>query len=965
MSDNTSKNLGRTYFLRTTSMYMDLTKDTLLQLFQHLNNNENIITFLTTKNTKVKLQDLFQNGVLNKNEYTLVSSCWPNPEKFDIALLIRLILGLFRGRISGPQLGWYTKPQHHDVSLGADLLRLRNTKNELIGHRESENLDEAEYIHIFNKTEAILIRILAAFDREEAGNLKKKLNEYKDLHFGYVNGKIRRYLSELAEADNETKRLQTQVEELMKKSKEFQTFFKTTPERFVRYVKLLFDGGGTALRGILERELRKADKSLDSLLSENKEMLLQTMQEEYYQFLFPQESSQKDHNCWEVGLLASVILLIFTDLSMDEINNIEEIQTARQNYAMHAISCLDADEFLIIWTDLISSLKYLSMGIEEEKKHHIENLIDRYKKKCNEGDADDYLDQLRQTGAPVKTLKCIYDEYMYQLKQRLRQLKERALQFKCDHVLELKIMVSCEDETKKRNAEDELDQKLRASLLESHHGYDFLQMEADLFMSSITSHPNINLTGVTRCCIMVSFTCSTLDGVMNLLNYSSSQDFLKRICYISNELSYLYEDAFLVQGYITLESLSEIEISDSQKHVYEEGISLPLKCSSAEGMEHILDTLQNVKTANTLNSIADKLSEQLEETVYIHVTTNLIEFRGVFTGAQNMKNKIKKKGLNSLTATPTRPNNTGPPERSTNRHQTKTTKDTKDQVLRSKSRSVIPVSKQEEGDVMENVTDKPVNEIESDCKKKCGRRQRKKGNRSNQKDPKLLSPLQEFVTFKRHIMPKLVSEDEDYQRKKQELKDFLITTHRKTLKEKGFNKRISMIFGRGRLMSPKTGIVTSYRGIFYDDYQRKQHKYIHIIGEEGRASTVCLELVSAWCDAQSEGNVHILKNFEFVFMISLSDVGSGDSINEMIRLHLQSEEYIGTLDQVLQLEPDKCLIILDGLDKWRHNTYNKYSALEIPKGNLFSDYVILVTASRHLKNRIKREFGDKQLLYIC
>jgi hypothetical protein len=49
-------------------------------------------------------------------------------------------------------------------------------------------------------------------------------------------------------------------------------------------------------------------------------------------------------------------------------------------------------------------------------------------------------------------------------------------------------------------------------------------------------------------------------------------------------------------------------------------------------MEHILDTLQNVKTANTLNSIADKISVQLEETVYIHVTTNLIEFRGVFTG---------------------------------------------------------------------------------------------------------------------------------------------------------------------------------------------------------------------------------------------------------------------------------------------------------------------------------------------
>ncbi|XP_060600021.1 uncharacterized protein LOC132753560 [Ruditapes philippinarum] len=1097
MSDNTSNNIERTYFLRTICMYMDLTKDTLLQLFRHLIKSENITEFLTDKDTKAKLRDMFKNSVLNKKEYTLVSSTWPEPEKFDIALLIRLILGLCRDRILGPQLGWHTNPQPMDTSLGADLLRLRNTRNKLIGHRESAKLDEAEYIHIFNKMEVILLRVFAAFDRGKMGNIKKTFCEYKDLYFETENGKMRRYLNELAEADNETKRLQSQVEELLKKSKEFQTFFKTTPERFVRYLKLLFDGGGTALRGILERELRK-DKSLDFLISENKEILLQTIQEEYHHFLFPQGSGQIDHNCWDIGLLASVILLIFTDLRMDEINKIEELKAARQNYAMHAISCLDADEFLEIWTDLISSLKHLSMGIEEGKKLYIENLIVRYKKRCNEGDADDYLDQLRKAGAPVKTLECVYNEYMYQLAQRLRQLKERGLQFKCEHDLELKIMISCEDEEKKRNAEDVLEKKLRASLLQSHDGDSFLQMETDRFMSSITSHPNITPTGITRCCIMITFTCSTLDGVMHLLDYLSSQDFLKRICNISNELSYLYEDTFLVQGYITLESLSSIQTADSQKHDSEKGISLPLKCSSIEGMEHLLDTVQNVKTANTLNSIADKISEKLEETVFIHVTTNLFDFRDVFNdaGAQDLRSKRCSGGVQALK---------------------KSSSNESYGSLESipESLELLKVSGQEDKEVMENVTNKQVSVMQSDFLQKFRRRQRKKfltstideESNTDEDSPtnvdytfpyrptrlaiqdkslhdasfdqrlvhslgvgpknvtvddaflldKMLRRLsysdftfdhllqleraestlreieapgikvtsedlndlqtdieslfhslqvdessstsvkrpffslpnnhldqrpfsasdelrckerlkclyQEFVTFKRHIMPKVVSEDEDYQGRKQELKDFLITTHRKTLKEKRFNKKISMIFGPGRLMSPKTGIVTSYRGIFYDDYHRKQHKHIHIIGDEGRASTVCLELVSAWCEAQSETNVHILKNFEFVFMISLSDVGSDDSINEMIRLLRPGEEYGKTLDQVLQLEPDKCLVILDGLEKWRLNTYNMHSALEFPKGSLFSDYVILFTTSRRLKNRINREFGDKQLLYIC
>jgi hypothetical protein len=192
-------------------MYMDLTKVTLLQLFKHLIKSESITKFLTDKDTKAKLRDMFKNDVLNKNEYTLVSSTWPEPERFDIALLIRLILGLCRHRILGPQLGWHTKPQPKDASLGADLLRLRNTRNKLIGHRESVKLDEAEYIHIFNKMEAILERILAAFDREKMGNIKKKLSEYKDLYFETENGKIRRYLNELTEADKETKRLQSQV----------------------------------------------------------------------------------------------------------------------------------------------------------------------------------------------------------------------------------------------------------------------------------------------------------------------------------------------------------------------------------------------------------------------------------------------------------------------------------------------------------------------------------------------------------------------------------------------------------------------------------------------------------------------------------------------------------------------------------------------------------------------------------
>ena len=208
MSDSNDE---RTYYLRTICMYMDLTKDTLLRLFKHLTKCESITEFLGGNDIRKALRDLFKNDILNKSEYRIVSSYWPEPEKFDIALIIRLIIGLCRNEISTPQLGWQRKPQPKDESLGADLLRLRHVRNKLIGHSACATLDKSEYTHLWEKMKAILVRVVAVFDRKASVALMEKMNVYKDLHIEAENKKIRGYLTELAKADEETKTLQNQV----------------------------------------------------------------------------------------------------------------------------------------------------------------------------------------------------------------------------------------------------------------------------------------------------------------------------------------------------------------------------------------------------------------------------------------------------------------------------------------------------------------------------------------------------------------------------------------------------------------------------------------------------------------------------------------------------------------------------------------------------------------------------------
>ncbi|XP_053381116.1 uncharacterized protein LOC128549058 isoform X2 [Mercenaria mercenaria] len=631
MSDNCEE---RTYYHRTLCMYMDLTKETLLKLFRYLIQSEDITRFLTSVDTISKLFDLFKNGTLNKTEYNLVRSSWPDPEKFDIALLLRLIIELCRNVITEPQLGWKGKLQPKDESLGADLIRLRDVRNKLIGHRAEAKLSKAEYEKIWDKVQAVLVRVVEMVEPESKNEFVTKLDGYKQYKLDTERTKVKRYLDELSEYKQDVEKLQNKVEELSEKAKEFHVYFERTPERYVRYLKQLFDGGRLVLCGVFERELQKYGKGLNSLVSENREILQFNFDKEYQSFLFPSESNEINYTSWDVGFLASVILLVFTDINAGDIHNIEQIKHARLSYAEQAFICLDADKFLLIWTDLISSLKHLSMNIDEEKKLQVENFIDLYKKKSDGGDADEYLDQLRKCGVPVKTLKDIYRETVYQLRQMTMQLDEKGIEFKKPLVLKLKLLTTCHNEENKKHAEDFLETHLEASLHGSDQQNTFIGIETDDFVSSITTHPDVALTGIQRGCIILSFASSTPGGLLHLLDYFHSQHFNERLHNISNELYYLYEVAFLLQGYVTLESLSSAHtvvcVAGSKENKSENGLSLPLKCFSVEGLRHVLTTLKSDQTTNRLNSIADKISAELKETVTITVFPDLLSFRDVF-----------------------------------------------------------------------------------------------------------------------------------------------------------------------------------------------------------------------------------------------------------------------------------------------------------------------------------------------
>ncbi|XP_060603217.1 uncharacterized protein LOC132756226 [Ruditapes philippinarum] len=558
----------RMYYIRAILMYTDLTREVLFKVFKFLIKSEDIRHFLSSLEQQNKLLKLSKKHVITQSDYNLVSGQVLNLERFNISLLLKLVLNLCKDNIPKPQHGWESNLDLKDESLGADLLRLRDVRNKIIGHRADAKLSKAEYEKTWANIKAILLRVVELVDLQSSENFERRIDGYKQLNVDTENAEVKRVLDELL--NYKTEHLQEKVEELIRRSQEFQEYFKTTPERFVRYIKLLFDGGRIVLCGILKTKL--GDQDLSDFLESKKEMLIRNIDEKFIRCLYPQESCS-DYKNWDVFLLASVLLLTCDDdLSQSDIMYVKRIKSARVNYAALALQCLDTDDFLTIWTDLITCLNHLSNNIAKDDKKQVEHLIERYKKKYEGGcDDEEYLKQLRESGDEVKTLNDVYNETISELKDMLNQMRQKDIKLKQEQVLEFKLLTTCENEEFKKIAEDLLETNLQASIQKLDQLSDSLRKETDKLVASIAAHPDVE---VKQKCIILSCKCSTPGGLLHILDVTHGDRFRSTFRNIANELHYKYGYAFLIQGKCTLESVMSVSTmiykckSEYINHIY-------------------------------------------------------------------------------------------------------------------------------------------------------------------------------------------------------------------------------------------------------------------------------------------------------------------------------------------------------------------------------------------------------------
>ncbi|XP_053373927.1 uncharacterized protein LOC128546231 [Mercenaria mercenaria] len=138
---------------------------------------------------------------------------------------------------------------------------------------------------------------------------------------------------------------------------------------------------------------------------------------------------------------------------------------------------------------------------------------------------------------------------------------------------------------------------------------------------------------------------------------------------------------------------------------------------------------------------------------------------------------------------------------------------------------------------------------------------------------------------------------------------------------------------------------------FFEVFQEggKPIKTVYVLGEAGTGkSTFCKSLVHKWCKVHTDGGYYIgedkriIKRFEFLFFILLRHHLDKQTIEMM----LDSQFRHPVLQKILDIESDKCLILLDGLDEWipKSLSHSQMETKGLPARDNAKDYTVVTTS---------------------
>ncbi|XP_053374178.1 uncharacterized protein LOC128546827 [Mercenaria mercenaria] len=631
MSDNPEETAC---YLRLVSMFMDLCTESVRKVFTFYSPNNNGEDFIRLN--QAKLNELKTKGILNQQECEVVITQWPNLRLMDISLLITLSINLFTTvQLPAPTKGWDRPPKGKDISIAADLLRLRKIRNVIVGHHPCARLPQWKFEKEWKNIETILLRIERLIDPGNEVHLQSQIECYftQQLQPCIQNEhdpKLKEWYLEVSKA-------QKQVDEYLKNLEGFNIYLKEKSDRYERYIKLLVKGGRFVLSALIKTKCQQSD--LRCKLDEKEDILREKIADsEHLEILYPSASDRLatplDLSVWDISLLTGVLLYAF-ECECDLKEAIDNLHNARKNYAEVVVKSLDPDTFVDYLSDLKFSINVAKSYLNSEEKSHINKILEESKKTAKEdGSFKTYMEELKSQGLQMKTFSDIHKETVQKTKETLQQMITHGISFDSNRVLELKMITVGSDEEKKKIAENILFEVWQIALdrTENKGNFQEIQGEVNMILKEIKKSKNIQNISVEQKCVLLQIESREPCDMLSLIEYFESDLFHKTLDGICKAVGYHCDTIVAVCSNVTIESLYGILNEQHLSKQQESGIRVPITVSSPAAMMELWKLFRSEQFLNSTSAIAEKLSKHSNTSVTLKTFTDMKEFNDVFDG---------------------------------------------------------------------------------------------------------------------------------------------------------------------------------------------------------------------------------------------------------------------------------------------------------------------------------------------
>ena len=151
----------------------------LREVFDSIHPPANLPLKLSDPVIKAQLQKLRNRNVINQLEWNLL---YPSPgvygksTEFDITLLFKLFRNICS--LTPPGTGWDNFPNSTDLSLEADLARIKFYRNEVYGHSNNMEISNAEFFNLWREISEALLRIAGNFSVAKEVEWKKSIKKF-------------------------------------------------------------------------------------------------------------------------------------------------------------------------------------------------------------------------------------------------------------------------------------------------------------------------------------------------------------------------------------------------------------------------------------------------------------------------------------------------------------------------------------------------------------------------------------------------------------------------------------------------------------------------------------------------------------------------------------------------------------------------------------------------------------------